>query len=152
MGNLFDIEQCFLLLVLNSINWILLEHLQPLLCQKLVIFNCFGNQLLLDRWEICQYIFQLVLLDLVQLAIFGCCSCSIPPGATEHFDVSKMLTVLIGRNGKTILSIDLDITFVYKIQSLTQIIVMVNFVASFISDLLEVLDDTPGALVVLKVL
>lgn len=115
MGNLFDIEQCFLLLVLNSINRILLEHLQPLLCQLLVVFDCFGDQLLLDRWEICQYIFQLVLLDLVQLAIFSCCSCSIPPGATEHFNVSKMLTVLIGRNSKTILSIDLDITFVYKI-------------------------------------
>ena len=114
MGNLFDIEQCFLLLVLNSINWILLEHLQPLLCQKLVVFDCFGDQLLLDRWKICQYIFQLVLLDLVQLAIFSFCSCSIPPGITEHFNVSKMLTVLVGRNSKTILSIDLEATFVCK--------------------------------------
>ena len=115
MGNLFDIEQCFLLLVLNSINRILLEHLQPLLCQKLVVFDCFGDELLLDRWKICQHIFQLVLLDLVQLAIFSCCSCSIPPGPTEHFNVSKMLAILVGCNSKAILSIDLDITFVYEI-------------------------------------
>ena len=115
MGNLFDVEQRFLLLVLNSINGILLEHLQSLLCQKLVVFDCFGDQLLLDGWEICQYIFQLVLLDLVQLAIFSCSRCSIPPGAAEHFDISKMLTVLVGGDSKTILSIDLDITFVDKI-------------------------------------
>ena len=58
-------EQRFLLLVLNSIKGILLEHSQSLLRQKLVVFDCFGDQLLLDGWEICQYIFQLVLLDLV---------------------------------------------------------------------------------------
>jgi len=148
VGDGLDVHQGFCLPVFEAINWVLLERLEPLRDEFLVLLE--GGQLksLVGIGEIDQNVIKMILHDLVEHTVFVCSGGSIASDVEHHVTNTECSSRGVSNEWEIILGVELDITLVNHKHGVTQLSVDINPIVVLILGFLELLDDSPGDIIV----